>query len=485
MKTSLPLTKNPLVSVIIPTYNQARLLKRTVESVLNQTYPNIEVVVVDDGSTDGTSEVIDNIIKDLRFKNKKIIYIRQENKGGTSARNTGFMASKGEYINFLDHDDLFFPEKIEKQLKVLFNYHKAGLVHCGYHRIDKDGKLIDIINYLPEGNVKKKIVLGCFLWSGAPLIRRECFEKVGLFDETVYSSDADMWVRIAMADYHFGCVQEPLGAYRILLNGEMSDVVTTEKLDMNNMDEFFAKKNLPRSILKLKNEAFFIQRFWLSSRFYTIGKWNDAQRNLLEAVKYNPKLTKDPYKLYGLFLSSAMDPRVVNSVQYIENVFIHLPEEIHKLIYGFKNSIISWVHTGIALLNYGYGNLHVAKNELEKGINLNKDIISNKNGFRCAVSDYAFRLPVDPIEYVDLILENLPSNGKILVEKRSLIISQIFLHKSFLDYYTGKWKLIPSNLIRALWNNPLIIISVIQNFVSAVKKQFFSSLTKSKIKNIV
>src|ERR1051325_7839947 len=103
---------HPLVSVIVPTYNRANLLRETIESVLAQTYPNIELIVVDDGSTDETPEL-------LKQYDDRLAYIRKQNAGGTAARNTGILAAHGEYLNFLDHDDLFLPTKIERQVKIL------------------------------------------------------------------------------------------------------------------------------------------------------------------------------------------------------------------------------------------------------------------------------------------------------------------------------------------------------------------------------
>ena len=116
----------PLVSIIIPTYNRAELLKRAIQSCLDQTYKNIQVVVVDDASEDNTPEIVQ------RFKDSRIKYIRLPKNSGRPAvpRNIGILNSDGEVIAFLDSDDYFLPEKIEKQVRALTNSEEIGLVYC-------------------------------------------------------------------------------------------------------------------------------------------------------------------------------------------------------------------------------------------------------------------------------------------------------------------------------------------------------------------
>src|SRR3989338_9975584 len=104
------MVNNPLVSVVIPTYNGSRFIKETIQSVLDQTYTNIEAIIVDDGSKDNTPDIVKSI------NDSRIIYIRQENAGVSMARNNGINISKGEYIAFLDHDDVWLPCKLERQL---------------------------------------------------------------------------------------------------------------------------------------------------------------------------------------------------------------------------------------------------------------------------------------------------------------------------------------------------------------------------------
>lgn len=186
---------NPTVSVIIPTYNRAHLIGRAIQSVLNQTYQDFEIIVVDDGSTDNTDEVV----KD--FGDERIGYIRHKgNKGGAAARNTGIRAAKGEYIAFLDDDDEFLPNKIESLLPPLqASDDTVGLVYSKVHIIESEGKSM----YFPEkglsGDIFEEYLAGPFFQTNSTLIKRDA---IALFDESLPRwQDADFHLRI-LRKYH-------------------------------------------------------------------------------------------------------------------------------------------------------------------------------------------------------------------------------------------------------------------------------------------
>ena len=167
-----------LASVIIATYNRSRLLPVAVESVMGQTYPAVEVIVVDDGSTDDTEMVM------KRYAGR-VTYIKQENQGMAAARNTGIRAAHGEYINVLDDDDFFLPTKIARQVRVLGAGPSIALVYCGYYEANAEGVFVRRGTPFSDGNVLKELVCGCFLVVHAPLTRRRTLDKLGLFGQTL------------------------------------------------------------------------------------------------------------------------------------------------------------------------------------------------------------------------------------------------------------------------------------------------------------
>ena len=204
---------NPSVSVIIPTYNRADIILETIESVFNQTYQNFEIVIVDDGSSDNTKEVIENL------KNPRIKYIYQKNSGPSAARNNGIKNAKGELIAFLDSDDLWLKDKLEKQINILNYRPEIGIISCWAVGITFDNRIL----YKRTGSAKnnKEFIRGVLfnpdsVISGTPaiIIKRECFDKVGFFDEEMKClEDWDMWFRIAL-EYEFFCVNEILTYFR-------------------------------------------------------------------------------------------------------------------------------------------------------------------------------------------------------------------------------------------------------------------------------
>lgn len=198
------------VSVIVPAYNAMRFLPQTVKSALSQTWQDLELVVVDDGSSDGTAAFVEQY-PDIRMK-----LVRQTNKGLAAARNSGIAASQGKYIALLDADDLWEPTKLEEQVARLTDRPEIGLVHTAIRYINETGDEINrVLSVKGDGDVWEKVVVHNPVRCGStPLIRRECFEAVGMFDPALsFSEDWEMWIRIARR-YHFATIDKPLTLYR-------------------------------------------------------------------------------------------------------------------------------------------------------------------------------------------------------------------------------------------------------------------------------
>ena len=208
------------IDVIIPVYNGAAFIKDAIISVANQTYRPNQIVVVDDGSTDDTQKIVFDCKGELSIT---VIYIKQDNGGLSSARNTGIMACVSQYIAFLDADDIWEPDKLRKQIQI-FNqskYKNLGVVYCDYSNIDLAGHPLDNfpcykLDTSIQGNVSEQLLINNVIASSGSgvLIKRECFERVGVFDEVLPTcEDWDMWMRISKF-YEYDYVNERLTKLR-------------------------------------------------------------------------------------------------------------------------------------------------------------------------------------------------------------------------------------------------------------------------------
>jgi len=181
----------PRVSVIIPTYNRSRMLKEAIDSVLSQDYPHFELVVVDDGSTDATAELLQAYGQDL-------VVIRQPNRGVSAARNAGIAAASGRYIAFLDSDDLWLPQKLTRQVR-FFNQYPDALI-CQTEEIwMRNGRRVNpgLRHRKLSGMLFEPSLHLCLVSPSAVMIRRSLFRAVGRFDENLPAcEDYDLWLRV-------------------------------------------------------------------------------------------------------------------------------------------------------------------------------------------------------------------------------------------------------------------------------------------------
>ncbi len=213
------MTETPQVSVVIPTYNRTHVVGRAIRSVLHQTCQNFEIIVVDDGSTDATAELI------ALFHDPRLRYIRyDENRGGGAARNAGIEAARGDYVAFLDSDDEWLPEKLEKQVRLLESSQPAvGAVYAGYVVIDEHGQTTTTRMPKHRGVILDALFCGNRLGTASTVVvRRDCFRQVRPFDSTMVScQDWDMWIRLAKY-YQYDFIPEVLVRYHLGATGRIT-----------------------------------------------------------------------------------------------------------------------------------------------------------------------------------------------------------------------------------------------------------------------
>lgn len=291
-------------SVIIPTYNRGKYVCEAIESVLGQTFQDFEVIVVDDGSTDDTRQRIEHYLP-------RIEYIHQKNAGPAAARNTGIAASKGEYVAFLDSDDLWLPNKLRLQVEFMDSNPQCGMVFADLCRFK--GDQIVCPSFFREregqdasGDMFNKLIsedffhflrhIMYFIVTSTVLLRREVFDKVGTFDESLpVTEDYDMWLRIARR-YSIGAMDVCLVKYRVH-DASLSWTRATLYMDMLiRILEKQYKALLDQNDTKQKIRGYLAELYFeLGYTNFDQGNNRSSRANWLHSLRYGNLSLETPF----------------------------------------------------------------------------------------------------------------------------------------------------------------------------------------------
>lgn len=302
----MQINNNPLVSCIIPTFNRGEKIGKALESVITQSYRNIEILVVDDQSVDNTKEIVEEYVKtDARIK-----YLLNPTKGANNARNHGITNAKGEYIALLDDDDVWLETKIQKQLNVFNQLNdKYGVVYCSFLRKKMNKNTYkqhpSKLSRIKNGNILKRLLKRNFIGTPTLFIKTEVFNKSGLFNPNYKSfQDWELLIRIAK-DYNFYYLQEPL-----VHVFESGDSITLNKLG-RAMTSF---RLLKQNIALYKNKPRL-----LSYRYCAIGfallklkRYKAAKLFLYRSIKHNYFNIE---AILYLFIAQLIKPTLWNSAK--------------------------------------------------------------------------------------------------------------------------------------------------------------------------
>lgn len=297
----------PKVSVVIPTYNSEQFIRQTIDSVFNQSYHDFEVIVVDDGSSDR----IDRIISSY---GSRLTYIRKKNEGISVARNTGIAQAQGEYIAFIDHDDIWLPEKLEEQMALLEDNKAIGLCFSDAYIISEGGERSrNLFKICPphSGIVFKQLLQENFIPVLTVVVKKEVFKKIGLFNPHYkIAEDWDLFLRITK-QYPVAFINRPLAEYRVHKRSfsRQRGLICLESIEIINkyietVDKTTAKR------LKMKKRNFRLE----AGMVYLCSGMKDVSRDYFLA-----NVREEPLSFYyytGLL------------VTYLPNIFIKLTKQI-------------------------------------------------------------------------------------------------------------------------------------------------------------
>ncbi|NEP43582.1 MAG: glycosyltransferase [Okeania sp. SIO2H7] len=275
----------PRVSVIIATYNNAGYIEEAIASVFNQTYTSYEIIVVDDGSTDNTRQVLEPYLDKIR-------YIYQENQGVSKARNLGLEMARGEFISFLDADDFFLPDKLGKQVGCFDARPGLGIVHSGWRLVNEQGKLISDIELWRYGDSLEINLETWVIWKPVTIsmmFRREWIQKAGGFNARWrHGEDIDLVFRMALKGCEAIWLPKVTYCYR-----QHSQNATRKSFqqgdDMNAMlNNFFGREDLPEEVRKWEGKSRYYTLCWLAWQAHRNGFLGKMLEYLRLALKYTP-----------------------------------------------------------------------------------------------------------------------------------------------------------------------------------------------------
>lgn len=291
---------NRMVSVIIPTYNRERYICEALESVFAQTYPEFEVIVVDDGSTDNTEEALKSYLD-------RIKYIYKSNGGPASARNAGMKASKGKYVAFLDSDDLWLPNKLQLQVTFLEAHPDYAMVVSDYDFIGERK-----VKYLKKPRVSFECTLldlldGNRIATATAMIRREVFDTIGLFDEDpaiIALEDYGMWLRVAQLS-KIAYLHAPLAKYRMHPSNISKDISLLLEKERIVLEKWFQSLTAVKPEIKIA-----VEKRLGFIRFEQSYRTRSREMQLEVRRAYGNILRKDPFyfKGYVMFACTYVPP---------------------------------------------------------------------------------------------------------------------------------------------------------------------------------
>lgn len=298
----------PKISVIIPTFNNSHFIIDAIRSIINQTYAEYEIIVINDGSIDDTEEA-------LKPYYHKIRYFYKNNGGVASARNYGIKESKGDYIAFLDSDDYWLTQKLEEVNKFIINYPSIGLFYSNAYQVGRTGKVIGVFKSQDfDSKLYFKILLNNFIPASSVVVKKEVFDTCGLFFEHFEAAaggeDWDMWIRIAKK-YKIKLIDKPLICYRVHQSN-----VSKKDFEKLNRDVLLilerALKNEIGIARKFKNKIYSNAFFHRGRRCLMAFLFKEARKELSQSIRLNPLQVKG----YILMLISYLGKHIIKIFKF-------------------------------------------------------------------------------------------------------------------------------------------------------------------------
>jgi hypothetical protein len=382
------MASHDLVTVVIPDYNHARYVGDAIESVLAQTYQHVEILVVDDGSTDDSEEVV------ARF-GTRVRYVKQENKGLSAARNTGIELARGEFIAVLDADDMYEPQFVSRLVGVLSADPEAEAAFCGYRFVDAGNVPLPQVEArrLRSEQVFVALVDGNFLVPEAWLVRRRCYMNVGPFDVSLTAlEDLDMWLRISSGHRVVG-VPDVLTRHRVLPGSMSTDPARQHRNRLKVIGKQFGPESEPGEMTERQRRAY--GRAYLAAvvEHLQSGRTDSAMELFRRMVQFTPGLLIQGDALYELICGAQPkgfrgDFKTVDVTRGADVLMRFLDAALMPPAFppqpgARRGRIFAQAHLTAALLHYGKRELRDARASLYRSVAADPRMIASRAVLTC------------------------------------------------------------------------------------------------------
>jgi len=317
----------PRVSVVITTYNRAQLLQRAIDSIFNQSFRDLELIVVDDGSTDNTREIVGNYYPAVR-------YLHQENSGFSASRNRGIELARGEYIGFLDDDDILLADTLLREVEVLDRHREVGYAYGQAYFVDSLGCVLGLRkssvfndSCIVDGKEQIREMLFTYrIGMSGVMVRHQCFEEGNKFDERLRYIAEDFLLFVQLAKKHYvAYIAEPL-VKRLLHSGNQfrhPDPRQAELAYLSILKEIFDDPVLREYFRTLKSRTYFCYYQWIADHAYYARDMRMSRSYLRKALMARPQIVLGRDGL-------------INMYSYFKSF---IPEREWQAIRGFRNRL--------------------------------------------------------------------------------------------------------------------------------------------------
>jgi glycosyltransferase involved in cell wall biosynthesis len=450
--------KSPLVSVIIPTYAGAAFLPDAIRSVLNQTYQNLELIVVDDVSPDATAEVINE------FDDPRLQYIvHAHNQGAVAARRTGVHASTGDIIALLDQDDMFHPDKLQVHVSFLEKHPEVGVTYNARFELEQGSKTIRSIWQPPEKTSLIDLILGFPFSPSDTVLRRELALREDVWDQSyVFAGEEKvfngaeivMGGRLALAGYEFHSVERALNYRRYHANRYYPNLPERCKAEKTCQEIVLNDPRCPEHVRAVRNEAFMNTYMIWAYYAFSQDETHIGQSFLREAVLLVPKvLNGEPCELVEFMVANSGYDKSVDLKQHSEKILAQFPPEISHLASQLDTALargylvkgtqaVFWgrYEEGESLLDVAY----------TMGAKVDEKLIQNVTFQLLA---YRREFGEDAAKSV---IDNLTSALKKFGNRhvRSWLKGCYAINCAFRAYQAGNLAQVPGNVFEAIWSDP-------------------------------